>query len=214
MSRLTPKQRRLVRELDEIVKLLRLNYREIHQYDPEERAPRLKLTADHFVRGEIVLAYTLIDEFLSAILCHHFFGRKISIQKLWRTRRFKNFNYFFIEKLSLMEKLAYVRAIREVPKSIRRDVEALNNLRNGVAHAFFPENLRSAKPKWKGLEVFSVEGVRRLMQDLAEIDDFLIQRAYGVKSTDRTGSPLPPPNQTGTPYGEGAAVLARDTGKL
>ena len=33
-----------------------------------------------------------------------------------------------------MEKLAYVRAIREVPKSIRRDVEELNNLRNGIAH--------------------------------------------------------------------------------
>ena len=77
-----------------------------------------------------------------------------------------------------MEKLAYVRAIREVPRPIRRDVEQLNNLRNGVAHAFFPENLRSAQPKWKGLDIFSLDGVRLLIHDLADIDGYFARRAY------------------------------------
>jgi hypothetical protein len=77
-----------------------------------------------------------------------------------------------------MEKLAYVRAIREVPRAIRRDVEQLNNLRNGVAHAFFPENLRSAKPKWKGENIFSIEGLKLLWDDLSDIDDYLTERAY------------------------------------
>jgi hypothetical protein len=178
---LTRQQQRLILELDEIVKRLRMNYREIEEYEPAERTPRLRLVRDHLVRGEIVLAYTLIDEFLNALLVDHFFGRKISHIRLWRTKRFKNFNYFFLEKLSLMEKLAYVRAIREVPRSIRRDVEQLNNLRNGVAHAFFPENLRSAKPKWKGLDIFSLEGVNALMEDLATIDDYFASRAYSVR---------------------------------
>lgn len=177
---LTATHRRLVRELDEITALLRLNYREIGEYESAERFPRLKLVRDHLVRGEIVLAYTLIDEFLNAILCDHFFGRKSSHMKLWKTKRFKNFNYFFLEKLSLMEKLAYVRAIREVPRSIRRNVEQLNSLRNGVAHAFFPANLRSAKPTWKGLDVFSLEGVKQLVDDLGDIDAYFIKRAFGV----------------------------------
>ncbi len=177
---LSPTQRRLLRELDDIVALLRLNYREIEAYEPEERLPRLKIVRDHLIRGEIVMAYTLVDEFLNAILCSHFFGRKSSHMKLWKTKRFKNFNYFLLEKLSLMEKLAYVRAIREVPKSVRRNVEQLNTLRNGIAHAFFPENLRSAKPTWKGLNVFSLEGARQLVDDLAEIDDYLTGRAFGV----------------------------------
>jgi hypothetical protein len=177
-NQLTIKQQRLVRELDEIVLRLRMNYREIEKYEPAERTPRLKLVRDHLVRGEIVLAYTLVDEFLNAILCNHFFGRNSSHIKLWRTKRFKNFNYFFLEKLSLMEKLAYVRAIREVPKSIRRDVEQLNNLRNGIAHAFFPENLRSAKPKWKGLAIFSLDGVKLFVDDLANIDDYFTRRAF------------------------------------
>ena len=180
MSRkeITRQQQRLVRELDEIVALLRMNYREIGQYEPAERTPRLKLVRDHLVRGEIVLANTLLDEFLNVILCDHFFGRSRSHMKLWKTKRFKNFNYFFLEKLSLMEKLAYVRTIREVPKSIRRDVEQLNNFRNGVAHAFFPENLRSAKPKWKGLDIFSLVGVKLFMDDLADIDDYFAERAF------------------------------------
>lgn len=176
---LTRQQQRLVRELDEIVPRLRMNYREIEEYEPAERTPRLKLVRDHIVRGEIVLAYTFIDESLNGILCRQFFGRRSHI-KLWRTKRFRNFNYFFLEKLSLMEKLAYVRAIREVPRSIRRDIEQLNNLRNGVAHAFFPENLRSAKPKWKGLDVFSLDGLNLFLEDLASIDDYLIGRAYGI----------------------------------
>lgn len=177
---LTATQRRLVRELDEITARMRLNYREIAKYESDERLPRLRLVRDHLVRGEIVLAYTLIDEFLNAILCDHFFGRKTSHMKLWRTKRFKNFNYFFLEKLSLMEKLAYVSAIRKVPKPIRRGVEQLNALRNGVAHAFFPENLRSAKPTWKGRDVFSLEGVNQLMNDLADIDAYFSRRAFGV----------------------------------
>lgn len=177
--KLSPTQRRLVRELDEIVALLRLNYREIEEYEPPERIPRLRLARDHLIRGEIVMAYTLVDEFLNAILCNHFFGRKRSHRRLWKTKRFKNFNYFFLEKLSLMEKLAYVRAIHEIPKSIRRNIELLNTLRNGIAHAFFPENLRSAKPTWKGHDVFSLEGARGLVDDLAEVDDYLTRRAFG-----------------------------------
>ncbi len=177
---LSAPQRRLLRELDEIAALLRLNYREIEEYDPAERTTRLNLVRHQLIRGEIVMAYTLVDEFLNAILCNHFFGRKTSHIKLWKTKRFKNFNYFFLEKVSLMEKLAYVRAIREVPKSIRRNVEQLNALRNGIAHAFFPENLRSAKPTWKGMDVFSLKGMKQLVDDLADIDDYLTKRAFHV----------------------------------
>lgn len=177
---LTRPQQKLVREIDEIVMRLRINYREIVEYEPDERAPRLRKVRDHVVRGEIVLSYALIDEFLNLILCKHFFGRRIDTVRLWKTKRFKNFNYFFLEKLSLMEKLAYVRALKEVPKSIRGDVERLNNLRNGIAHAFFPQNLRSAKPRWKGKDVFSLEGVSFLVEDLAYMDDYFSKRAYGI----------------------------------
>lgn len=180
VNHLTRGQKRLVRELDDMAVVLRMNYREIESYEPDQRTPRLNLIRDHLVRGEIVLAYTYVDENMNAILSAHFFGRKRNERRLWKTKRFKNFNYFFLQKLSLMEKLAYVRAIREVPKSIRQDVERLNNLRNGIAHAFFPENLRSAKPMWKGLDIFSLRGLKLLLEDLAGVDDYFLRRAFDI----------------------------------
>jgi len=122
----------------------------------------------------VVLQYTLVDEFLSNILCHNFFGRKASFIRLWKTKRFRNFNYFVIEKLSLMEKLAFVKALKKLPKSVTSDVERLNALRNGIAHAFFPENLRSSKPTWKGKDIFTVEGLTAFVEDIAELTEFFV----------------------------------------
>lgn len=173
---LTPKQKKLIRELDQMSSLLRLDYRNIQGYERESRTPRLEHVRRHFVRGEVVLQYTLVDEFLNNILCHHFFGRKLSFIRLWKTKRFRNFNYFVLEKLSLMEKLAFVRSLHDFPKRIREDIERLNSLRNGIAHAFFPENLRSAKPSWKGKDIFSLEGISLFMDGMAELHDFFFRQ--------------------------------------
>ena len=181
MTRLTDKQRRLVRELDEIASLLRLNYREIRTYEKESWTPRLKRVRDHFIRGEVILEYTLVDEFLNNILCHHFFGRKISFIRLWKTKKFRNFNYYVLEKLYLLEKLAYVKAFVNIPRGIVEDINRLNTLRNAVAHAFFPENLRSSKPTWKGKDIFSIEGLGQFNEDMAAIDDYFICKMTGIK---------------------------------
>jgi hypothetical protein len=41
-----------------------------------------------------------------------------------------------------------------LPTKIYKDLVALNELRNGLAHSFFPEN-RRVKPGWKGADIFS-----------------------------------------------------------
>lgn len=67
-----------------------------------------------------------------------FFGHKRSFIELWKTKLFKLFNYHVLEELSLMAKLRFVKSISKVPKSVAADIERLNALRNGLAHAFFP----------------------------------------------------------------------------
>ena len=37
--------------------------------------------------------------------------------KLWKTRKFERFNYFILEKMSLMEKLAFVKDVYMVSKA-------------------------------------------------------------------------------------------------
>ena len=54
------------------------------------------------------------------------------------------------------------------------DIERLNALRNGLAHAFFPENLKKSKPEWKGKKIFSLEGLRFFLDDMAKLDGYFL----------------------------------------
>jgi len=118
------------------------------------------------------MQYTLIDEYLNEQLCHYVFGRKRSFPKLWKTKKFQNFNYHVLEGLFLLEKLRYVKSFRKIPKKIAKNIDQINVLRNGLAHAFFPENLKRSKPIYKGKSIFSVESIAQFVEDMSEISDF------------------------------------------
>lgn len=162
----------MVRELREMYDLLALDFYDINAYPPEQRTVRLELMRRSSARQAVVTTYTLIDEYLASELCVHFFGTEKRFPSLWRTRRFRLFNYHFLEELSLLPKLRYVRVLRDIPKSIVGEIERLNTLRNGVAHSFFPENLKRSSNLWKGKNIFSLEGLRVFDADMREVKGF------------------------------------------
>jgi hypothetical protein len=177
---LTKLQKRLLAEVTNVAELARLNYENILDYDEEERTARLRLMKNQIVRSQVIVDYTFIDEMLGAAICHYFFGKKRGFIKLWKTNKFKNFNHYILEVLSITEKLRLVKAIHKVPKSIAADIEAINALRNGLAHAFFPENLRSSKPAYKGKDIFTGVGLERFIEDVSKISDFFLRRNFGI----------------------------------
>ena len=71
-----------------------------------------------------------------------------------------------------MPKFRYVKALRPIPKAIARDIEKLNALRNGVAHAFFPENLKRSRAVWGEKSIFSLEGLRAFHADMLIVKRF------------------------------------------
>jgi hypothetical protein len=71
-----------------------------------------------------------------------------------------------------MQKLRFVKAIKHIPKAIVSDIERLNALRNGLAHALFPENLKKSKPVYKGKNIFSLEGIKQLQEDMDHLRDY------------------------------------------
>ena len=146
----------------------------LSQWEEAFRTPRLEGVIRQVVIGEVVTAYTLVDEMLNMVICRFFFPRQRSFPQLWRTKRFRLFNHHVIECLYLPQKLRLVKAIRSVPKSVATDIERLCNLRNGLAHAFFPENLRASKPLYKGINIFTLEGISRLKEDMDRVSDFLL----------------------------------------
>lgn len=128
----------------------------------------------HLVIGEVVTQYTLIDEDLNIELRQHFFGHKRSVAKLWKTKKFQEFNYNILERMSLLEKLRYVKSFRKMPRRIVRDIEQINTLRNGLAHSFFPENLKRSKPVYKGKNIFALEGIKQFVDDMVDISAFFM----------------------------------------
>lgn len=185
---LTRTQKRLVADLDKIMSAAALDYWNILDRDPkydQHRTIVLQAIMREIVRGEVVSQYTLIDEFLGNKLCHYMFEHK-QFPSLWKTKKFERFNYFILEKMSLMEKLAFVKEVCAVSKGIAADIESINAIRNALAHAFFPENLRAyrskpggtfrkfAGPRYKGVDIFTFDGFDRFLADSRRVAEFLI----------------------------------------
>jgi hypothetical protein len=171
---LTKKQKALLADVGKISDLLGLDWRNINDYERDSRTPHLERMKRHLIIGEVVMQYTLIDEYLNVQLCHHFFSRKKNFIKLWKTKKFQNFNYHALEGLFLLEKLRYVKSFKKIPRKIAKDIDQINFLRNGLAHAFFPENLKRSRPIYKGKSIFTLEGIQQFVDDMSEISHFFI----------------------------------------
>jgi hypothetical protein len=186
-DRLTKKQRELLEELKEISSIVRVDYWNIKDRERPARTAVLEVMKRELIRGEVVGQYTLIDDILSTELCKYFLSSKDMI-KQWRTKKFKRFNYYVIERLYMTQKLAFLKDLYQIPKPIAEKIEGINALRNALAHAFFPENLRAyqvrgrpapRKPivvRYKGQSLFSTEGVQAFVEDCAEVTNFLLGR--------------------------------------
>jgi len=172
----------LVRELGEIAELLGLDYGDIKSYDREQRTVRLEMIKDLLVRAEVVSKYTLINESLDSIISEYYFGpftQKKGFMYYWRTKKFQRFNFYILERLSILQKLDLVKDVTKMPANIANNIAAINDLRNALAHAFFPENLRRyrpSKPVYKGKNIFSLEGLERFLEDCEAIWDWYYRR--------------------------------------
>ena len=141
----------------------------------QERTTRLEVAKNQLVRSQVIMSYTLVDEFLNMQICPYFFGRKRRFIYLWNTKKFQRFNHHILEELYLLQKLRFVKSFKKIPKSIEGDIQKLNALRNGLAHAFFPENLKKSKPEYKGKNIFTLQGIQLFMEDMHKLWEFFMR---------------------------------------
>src|SRR2546428_12623151 len=111
-EKLPQKQKRLVQELDTLCSWFSLDYTNITDYEKEARTTYLELAKNKLIRSQVIIWYTLVDEYLNVELCHYFFGRRKGFLSLWRTKKFQNFNHHVLEELSLMQKLRFARSLK------------------------------------------------------------------------------------------------------
>jgi hypothetical protein len=140
---------------------------------------------DKIVRGDVVVKYTLLDEFLTDIICDYYFERsEAHYGRLWKTKRFRVFVHYVMDETYLLKKLTIVHAIRAVPKDVRAAIARINDVRNDLAHSFFPQNRRRYVPAKKvtydGIHLFTTEGVRRFTNDFDLAYEYLRKRVPGA----------------------------------
>lgn len=169
---LTAHQLRIFREVEEIAHMIKLDYPYILAYRRGTRTPIIEHMRRKMILSEVITRYTLLDEHLSLALCYYFFGRRKSTIQLWKTKKFQMFNHHVIEELSLMAKFRLAKSTTKMPKAVAGDIERLNALRNGLAHAFFPENLKRSKPEWKGKNIFSRDGLTAFLEDMDKMASY------------------------------------------
>jgi hypothetical protein len=178
MTRLSRRQRALRREIEEIVDLLRLDFRDLSEIESRWRTPYLERIKDHLIRSAVVLDYARIDIYLDSVICPYFFDVSRGYIRLWRTsKKFRNFNYFILEKLYVSQKLDLAKAIyRGIPKDIENAIRKINDLRNGLAHSFFPENRRVRLPLFEGKSIYSTDGFKRYLNEMRNVTNYFRER--------------------------------------
>jgi hypothetical protein len=184
-AKLTPKQRRLINEIKEISASIQMDYWNILEYREDGRTVILEMMKQQLIRSEIIMKYTLIDEFLSVIISHYYFKTpkiEFTFTRLWRTKKFQLFAHYFLDETYLLNKMRLVRAIKEIPSDVRNAIERINALRNAIAHSFFPENRRQyrtyKKVMYRESNIFSKEGVTKFLEDATRVQDYLIDQAF------------------------------------
>lgn len=188
--RLTKKQKDLVEEIGYLTSILGLDPDDIIDdiSDPKARTTFLELAKDQIIRSAVILKYVWMDEFLNAVICWYYFGKKRPFPQLWKSKRFKSFNYYILERLYLLQKLDLVKSIHNIPKWVNSDLAALNELRNGIAHSLFPQN-RRRKPEWKGQNVFMRSGYDRFLADMEKLNNFFSRRFWRGSPEDTGDRP-------------------------
>ena len=184
---LTRAERKLQAEVKDIAFLVDIDFWAVEEnYKPGYREAKLKLMKDKLVRAEVIYWYTLIDEYLTDVICDYYFRRKRGEDygRLWRTKHFKVFVHYLMDETFLLKKLSMVEAIKKVPADVSKSIRRINDLRNALAHSLFPQNRRrymaEKKVTYQGVELFSRAGIVKLRGDCDIVYKYFHRKVFGT----------------------------------
>ena len=186
--KLTKLQRQIIADYDALAAPSKINI-ELLPDDAEERTLHLRLAFHEWVRAQVIMKYTLIDEYLACIIANYYFGRpkESHYGKLWKTKKFQRFNHHILDEMYLPKKRDLVDSIKPLPSAIKSKVMMINDVRNALAHSFFPQNRRRyRKPgrkvayggvSYDGVDIFTRPGYEKFYRDACDVLELLHSRA-------------------------------------
>ncbi len=186
--RLTKLQSQIIADYDALAAPSKIDVR-LLPADAEDRTLCLRLVFHEWVRAQVIMKYALIDEYLACIIANYYFGRpkEPHYGKLWRTKKFQRFNHHVLDELYLPKKRDLVHAIKPFPSAITSKIMKINDVRNALAHSFFPQNRRryrkqGRKPAYggvayDGIDIFTRLGYEKFYSDASDVMELLHRRA-------------------------------------
>ena len=180
--KLTKRQSQLIEDLERIAAPFRIDTAQLPS-ETRSRTDQLLVVFHQWARGQVILRYTLIDEYLGAIIANYYFGKpKVGhYGQLWRKKKFRLFSHYVLDELYLPKKVELVSAIKPLPSGIRGKIMGINDLRNALAHSFFPQNRRRYYKRggllYEGTDFFSRLGVEKFWTDADEAIEVVSARA-------------------------------------
>ena len=180
---LTKAQRRVVDEIEEILRLGSYDWRVVEAlYEAGARLQQLKRIKLDFIRMKVIGDFVFVDELLTVVIVAYFFPVK-DFPKRWKNKKMLAFMHFVIEELFVLRKLALVKEIKPFDKHKAKLIQSLNALRNAMAHSFLPENKRDYRKTktvtWNGKDINTTEGIEQFDSDMLLLQDYLFQMAFG-----------------------------------
>jgi hypothetical protein len=77
-----------------------------------------------------------------------------------------------------------VDAIKPIPPEVKSAIHRVNDVRNALAHSFFPQNLRrymvDGKVTYSGTHLFTINGLKKFLEDWVRIRDYLETWLFGA----------------------------------
>jgi hypothetical protein len=110
---LTRAQRRIVGEIEEILRIGGYNWRIVEElYEPDARLEQLKRIKLDFIRMKVIGDYVFADELLTVVIVAYFFPVR-NFPKRWKDKKMLTFMHFVMDQLFMLQKLALVKEIRK-----------------------------------------------------------------------------------------------------
>jgi hypothetical protein len=78
----------------------------------------------------------------------------------------------------LLKKMSLVHAINPLPADVRKAIRKINDVRNALAHSFFPENRKEyrkhkGKVPYGGKDIWTLEGLKKVVSDYRTASKYL-----------------------------------------
>lgn len=186
--------KRIYYKLTMICKLLKIDFWDLRKYHEVSRPKVIAKAINQIVSGAVISEYTAIDEELRYIILADF---QIGIAHPDDEKRKKAeiFEEKFLKNVYLLKKLELVKNLLEFPEGMCRKIEAVNRLRNKVAHEIMPSHQYYYEEKaitFLGSDIFTTRGVEKFLAVTKDIKKFLSKEHWRIieRNEEELGHPV------------------------